>query len=291
MVSSLLLFAALSLRLTLPSLCLSSQISFDFLTFLSTSYVQTYRLPTPLLIFQLALIPGSFLTGILLSPLLVLSRYISQKPVHRLRFPEEKTLHRRYLAAGFYFGTIVIVGGGVGMWTKWQLGWRDPWVWVIWWMMDGQRVWSRAMLLAYWGALAVISVGGWELQLAKSRKSRNRPWVTVGGPNRSVMVVSSSSSGGGSGRAGIGADEKGISSTAAGGSANAAQPSPTSATFPPEVNEPRSYSSSTMMERVPVLSLNGRRKFFHGLAVLMFVPGIYVDVSSLLPPLPPFRRC
>lgn len=32
------------------------------------------------------------------------------------------------------------------------------------------------------------------------------------------------------------------------------------------------------MERVPILSLNGRRKFFHGLAVLMFVPGIYIDV-------------
>lgn len=172
------------------------------------------------------------------------------------------------------------------MWTKWQLGWRDPWVWVIWWMMDGQRWWSRGMLLAYWGALAVISVGGWEMQLAKSRKSRNRPWVTVGGPNRSVMVVpSSGGGGGGSSRAGVVGEEKGTPSTSnasnvsgTGGSAGLV-PSPTTSTYPPEAGQSYPYSATNMMERVPVLSLNGRRKFFHGLAVLMFIPGIYVDVS------------
>lgn len=32
-------------------------------------------------------------------------------------------------------------------------------------------------------------------------------------------------------------------------------------------------------KRVPTLSLNARRKFFHVLAVVMFVPGVAVDVS------------
>jgi hypothetical protein len=32
-------------------------------------------------------------------------------------------------------------------------------------------------------------------------------------------------------------------------------------------------------ERVPTLSLNERRKFFHALAVVMFLPGVVVDVS------------
>jgi hypothetical protein len=32
-------------------------------------------------------------------------------------------------------------------------------------------------------------------------------------------------------------------------------------------------------KHVPTLGLNARRKFFHGLAVVMFVPGIAVDVS------------
>lgn len=32
-------------------------------------------------------------------------------------------------------------------------------------------------------------------------------------------------------------------------------------------------------KHVPTLSVNARRKFFHALAVLMFIPGIAIDVS------------
>jgi hypothetical protein len=32
-------------------------------------------------------------------------------------------------------------------------------------------------------------------------------------------------------------------------------------------------------KRMPTLSLNARRKFFHALAIIMFVPGIAFDVS------------
>ena len=80
---------------------------------MTTHYIKTYRLPTPLLIYQLALIPGSLLTGFLLSPLLTLSRHIAQRPVRRLRFPQEKQLHRRALAVGFYLGAALTVGGRV----------------------------------------------------------------------------------------------------------------------------------------------------------------------------------
>lgn len=31
-------------------------------------------------------------------------------------------------------------------------------------------------------------------------------------------------------------------------------------------------------KHVPTLSLNARRKFFHGLAVAMFLPGVAIDV-------------
>jgi dolichol kinase len=33
-------------------------------------------------------------------------------------------------------------------------------------------------------------------------------------------------------------------------------------------------------QRLPTFSVNARRKFFHALAVVMFVPGIAVDVST-----------
>ena len=32
-------------------------------------------------------------------------------------------------------------------------------------------------------------------------------------------------------------------------------------------------------KHVPTLSLNARRKYFHGLVVVMFIPGVAIDVS------------
>ena len=88
---------------------------------ITTLYIKTFRLPTPLLIFQLALIPGTILIGTLLAPLLYLSRHIAQRPLRKLRFPEEKQIHRRFLALGFYLGSALITGGLIGMWTRWCL--------------------------------------------------------------------------------------------------------------------------------------------------------------------------
>jgi dolichol kinase len=236
------------------------------LRFLTTTYVQTYRLPSPLLIYQLALMPGSFLVGFLLSPILYLSRYISQKPSHRLRFPEEKNRHRRFLALGFYLGTLLIVGGLIGFWSKWQLDWRDPWVWIVLWVLEGSHWWSRPVLLAYWAVLASISVTGWELQLAKTR--HKRPWTTVGPPGRDA----GSSSGPTAGKSST--SRSAASSSVRIGSGPSSQP----ASAREGGHATGTYHPTAVMARVPVLSLNGRRKFFHGLALLMFVPGIYFDV-------------
>ena len=46
---------------------------------------ETFRAPTPLIAFQHVLIPGVFLIGFLLSPLLVVSRHLASKPSYRLR--------------------------------------------------------------------------------------------------------------------------------------------------------------------------------------------------------------
>ena len=185
--------------------------------------------------FQLALIPGSLLAGFLLSPLLYLSRHLAQRPAHRLRFPHEKPVHRRLLALGFYGGSAIVCGGLVGTWTRWCLGWRDPWIWVVCWLFDGPHRWTRPALISYWGALAAISVAGWSRQLSRAR--RHRRYVVPG-------VRESVASGTTEGLGGV---------------------------------------ASQMMDaadsRMPTLSVNARRKFFHALAVVMFVPGIAVDVG------------
>jgi hypothetical protein len=198
-----------------------------------TPYIKTYRLPTPLLTFQLALIPGSLLTGFLLSPLLYLSRHLGQRPAHRLRFPNEKVKHRRLLAIGFYVGSLIICGGLVGTWTRWCLNWRDPVLWVIWWMKDGNRWWTRPALIGYWGALAIVSVAGWTRQLNRAR--RHRRYVVPG------------------------TKDAGAEGKRPGGVAT--------------------QMMDAADQRLPTLSVNSRRKFFHALAVVMFVPGIAVDVS------------
>ncbi|KAI0077875.1 hypothetical protein K474DRAFT_1706914 [Panus rudis PR-1116 ss-1] len=245
----------------------------------TTPFIKTYRLPTPLLLYQIALIPGSLLVGFLLSPLLYLSRHISQQPVRRLRFPEARTKHRRLLALAFYLGTVLIVGGLVGLWTRWCLGGRDPWVWAAFWLLEGKRKWSRPLLLGYWALLVSLSVAGWNRQLARSRRYRHRGVMSAAG-DAPATFDSSRLSGGGS--------------TGQGQASDPSRPptppvtdafSPLGLTFPNLPNLSNSTGVSGVAtdwldaadKHVPTLSVNARRKFFHALAVALFLPGIAVD--------------
>ncbi|ORY22576.1 hypothetical protein BCR39DRAFT_551328 [Naematelia encephala] len=217
---------------------------------LRTPYIKTYRLPTPLLTFQLALIPGSLLAGFLLSPLLYLSRHLAQRPAHRLRFPHEKPVHRRLLALGFYLGAALVCGGLVGFWTRWCLGWRDPWVWVMWFLVEGKRGWTRPALISYWGALAAISVAGWNRQLSRAR--RHRRYVVPGTRPPGDSGAPTTNNGGNSTPGQSGAVDGRLSGVA-------------------------TQMMDAADQRLPTLSVNARRKFFHALAVVMFIPGIAVD--------------
>lgn len=230
----------------------------------TTPFIKTFRLPTPLLAFQVALVAGSFLVGFLLSPLLWLSRHIAQRPVRRLRFPHEKQRHRRGLAAGFYIGTIFIVGALIGMWTKWCLGNRDPWLWALFWIAEGSTPWSRPLLLAYWGLLGILSVAGWNRQLKRSRRYRPR--------NNEAVVVPQS-------------DEPPIVTHDAGSLVGGLNFPNLRDNLPNMPNMPNGANVTMRAtdlldaanKHVPTLSLNARRKFFHGLAVAMFLPGVAID--------------
>lgn len=280
---------------------------------LTTPYIKTFRLPTPLLIFQIALIPGSLLTGFLLSPLLYLSRHIAQRPVRRLRFPQEKQKHRRLLALGFYSGTLLIVGGLIGLWTRWCLGGRDPWVYLIFWMLDGKNKWTRPALVAYWALLISLSVAGWTRQLARGK--RRRQWNARGSMQTANGVAGETLSAPTSPRYGMMSGQSGYGATttiqsasqqsasvgAGGSAAGPAELSDSASAAPgegiagygirlpnlpnlPDIPNANLANVATDLldaadKRVPTLSVNARRKFFHALAVVMFVPGIAVDVS------------
>jgi dolichol kinase len=140
----------------------------------------------------------------------------------------------------------------VGFWTKWCLDWRDPWVWAFMFVLEGKRWWSRPVLLAYWGLLAVISVAGWSRQLVRARRHRRYdPPSQPSRAERNAQIGSTVPAG----------DQPTAVVTGQGNASGFAQ------------------MMDAADQRLPTFSVNARRKFFHALAVVMFVPGLAVDVS------------
>lgn len=223
----------------------------------TTEFIKTFRAPGPLLVYQLALIPGALMAGILLSPLLILSRSIAQKPIRRSRFPHQKEAQRRLLALGFYFGLALTVFFLIGSWTRWSLGGRNPWLWVLFWLLEGRTRWSRIALLTYWSAVIMFVVIGWQAQFTVHGGLRL--------PSPSAGNVLSSGTN---------------MNTAHGSGPNL----PVSGGGGAELDKANNELYS--MEALPPsarhgfarFGLNGRRKSFHAIAVLMFAPGIIVDV-------------
>ncbi|KAF8624531.1 hypothetical protein AX15_005841 [Amanita polypyramis BW_CC] len=253
----------------------------------TTPFIKTYRLPTPLLTFQTALIAGPLLTGFLLSPFLVLSRHNAQRPLHRLKFPQEKERNRRRYAFAFYIGSALIVGGLIGSWTWWCLGRRNPWTWALFYVGHGKKKWSRPTLLAYWAFVGSLSVAGWSRQLARSRKYRTR---TTTNEIFTAMVVPDVTNS----HVSLLADPPVISPSATtsttshtGSSGAPINGGTLGMTFGslPMPNLPNGTNVSNVAtdwldaadKHVPTLGLNARRKFFHALAVVMFIPGVASD--------------
>ncbi|ODN75059.1 hypothetical protein L202_06278 [Cryptococcus amylolentus CBS 6039] len=243
-----------------------------------TPYIKTYRLPTPLLTFQLALIPGSLLAGFLLSPLLYLSRNLAQKPAHRLRLPHEKPIHRRLLALGFYGGSAVVCGGLVGGWTWWCLGGRNPYSWVFWFVFGGRHMWTRLGLVGYWVGLAIVSVAGWERQLNRARRHKR---YTVPGTAASRGDAPSSSNSNSNSSNQTHPSVSTSTSTLPNAPSAPGHPGQTAGQVEGRGQAGLSGAATQMMDaadqRMPTLSVNARRKSFHALAVIMFIPGIAVD--------------
>ncbi|GAA5976645.1 hypothetical protein JCM11641_005650 [Rhodosporidiobolus odoratus] len=309
----------------------------------------TFRAPTPVVAFQAVLIPGAFLSGFLLSPLLVLSRSISSRPSHRLKWPHDRTRHRRLLALGIALGLGCITIFFLGGWTSWILSslhtLRKPWVWAIqflwwgdsdgverwpsrararggsglgsgWWKWGsrgmGGRGWRRLGLVGYWAGVISTAVGGWQTHLVRARRIRMRSGRRSEDVSAGGVGVGSGGGGGAGGKestastgsfatagqhhAGVsGGSHSPVVSTFAAASSAATSAlalraggggggggagggtlgaNGDSATTQPQL---KVRAESARAEKAVHASLNMRRKFFHALAVVMFVPGIAVD--------------
>ncbi|TNY21389.1 dolichol kinase [Rhodotorula diobovata] len=314
----------------------------------------TFRAPTPVIAFQSVLIPGAFLSGFLLSPLLVVSRHIASRPSHRLKWPTERERHRKLLALGVAVGLCAIVCVPLGGWAGWMLGasppsflrrLRRPWGWALrffafgdsdgvsdwqqpaallppgWSFFSAKRTsrgWRRIALVAYWGTTISSAIGGWQTHLVRKRRIRTRaspavllkpspshsptastfsstalaPGTTSGAapetqasatavapPGESSARATGSAAAAAAGKRllGMGMDAMHgaarISAAASAGASGAMR----GAAAGRQAAVGRVGAESAREEKAVHASLNMRRKFFHALAVLMFVPGIAVD--------------
>ncbi|KAJ7722742.1 hypothetical protein DFH07DRAFT_1006356 [Mycena maculata] len=246
---------------------------------LSTPYLKTFRLPTPLLVFQTALVGGPFLVGFLLAPLLMPARRRRRVPPsalassnthssapppsapppssrpsstasrRRVLTPQEAALRtRRRLALALLLFSVLIILLPLGLWTAWALRGRCPWGWAGRWVFGRRR---RFALLAWWSVLGAVSGAGWVRQGRRARRWRGEG---LGALNTGLGL---GMNGGGIGLGGGGAGMMGNGDA-----------SPTSTLF---------AASGELLDRAPTLGLNARRKFFHALVVVMFVPGVALD--------------
>ncbi|KDN39447.1 hypothetical protein K437DRAFT_239479 [Tilletiaria anomala UBC 951] len=219
--------------------------------------VHTFRTPNALLIFHLALIVGTFSIGFLNSPLLYLSRYLAQRPTHRLRWPQQRDLHRRLLSGFFFFFAAAFIFAVLGLWVQWLLGGHNPWLWTFKFVLEGQVFWTRPLLISYWVVLVSASVAGWQRIVSKSRRFKQ--------PKATMQVVPTSNAANG-----LQMHEGRLD----GGHTNSTNSVPTIPS-----GTAKHDASSTAIRKAAHLSLNARRKFFHGLAVLLFLPGILFEPS------------
>lgn len=246
-----------------------------------TPYVKTYRLATPLVIFQLALIVGAFMAGFLLSPLLYLSRHLAQKPVHRLRWPHKRDMHRRLLAGFFYLFTALFVVGVLGLWVRWLLVRRDPWIWTMRFLVSGQTWWARPALIVYWLALVSASVLSWQAIVVSAKRFRVVRTPGAGGiASSKIVVVQPPLIGSEAAARQEGSDPGAPSAGNKRASASMVVRQLSGLGSAAGAAAAATETGGVTLKKAAHLSLNARRKFFHALAVLLFVPGIALDVST-----------
>lgn len=187
---------------------------------------------------------------------------------------------------------------------------RDPWFWALTWMIEGDdrpqqplavtpemgriarfivflTTWKRVILLGYWVICVFGMVGAWQRQLfgrhyrSLPQSSSSAMALRVFPPTPTNLSppglptsqpLSPTTSSNLEGLRGSGGDvliarNSGIDTIDA-----------SDAPLPPAGIGRRAGGRSSGFGR---LSLNGRRKSFHALAVLMFAPGIIIDVSRV----------
>ncbi|KAF9098290.1 hypothetical protein BGX23_006523 [Mortierella sp. AD031] len=219
-------------------------------------------LENPQFLFLLTLVVGMLLIGVLLTPVLMYCRRLAQMPTKGAKAADlQKREFKKKVAAGVvYSGLLVIVLGLIMPRCERMLG-QNPFLWLIEFMLM-TRIFTPELVAS----------------LSSSRGQSSLLMTPLTKPADHASSSMSSSSNGGGGGFGIGASRFGMQ-----------------ALMGMQIGWSRLglclywilavgcsigffyWMNSTIRRRSIMGSLNNRRKYYHALAVLMFVPGYLVD--------------
>ncbi|KAG9287453.1 hypothetical protein G9A89_023825 [Geosiphon pyriformis] len=116
------------------------------------SYMKTS--PSPLTIFQIALILGILMIGVLLSPFLLRSRRLAQQPMWKSKDPRGFENEKKWIAFIIYIGTLTIVIGCIGLWVQKILK-ENPYLWILKFIFASS---TRILLSIYWISAVTLSI-------------------------------------------------------------------------------------------------------------------------------------
>ncbi|CAG8576904.1 15571_t:CDS:10 [Funneliformis caledonium] len=122
------------------------------------------HIPSNIVIFQIALILGILLIGIVLSPFLIRSRRLAQQPTWKNKHTRDLNNRKKKVAFIIYFITVLMIGS-IGLWLRPFLN-IDPYTWTLGFVIEKK---ARIFLCIYWIGLIVLSLGLF-IQLSQARK-------------------------------------------------------------------------------------------------------------------------
>jgi hypothetical protein len=133
---------------------------------------------------------------------------------------------------------------------------------------SGWRRWKRILLALYWLAIVVSAVGGWQTRLVRARRIRvAKSKAGTSSAASFVHYTQANARDGSKGTPDANGFQTGHQAASAGGIAGKA------------AIEMAGVQNIRENRRMHV-ALDLRRKFFHALAVVMFVPAIAIDVGT-----------
>ncbi|CAI2175947.1 4100_t:CDS:10 [Funneliformis geosporum] len=122
------------------------------------------HIPSNIVIFQIALILGILLIGIVLSPFLIRSRQLAQQPTWKIKHTRDINSRKKKVAFIIYFITVLMIGS-IGLWVQAFLN-IDPYSWMLGFVIEKK---ARIFLCIFWIGLIALSLGLF-IQLSQARK-------------------------------------------------------------------------------------------------------------------------